>query len=109
MLRQIREPKTYIRGKYDLWFLFFYLKNIEPLNLSTVFPATSNLPKIIRDKRKFELNAANVFDILGSKMKTPSDIKFFLLKKKNRLLLLHLISQILRITSKCIFYLRFKY
>jgi hypothetical protein len=60
-------PKTYIRGKFELWFLVLFVKNIFIL-------LTNNG---MNYKTKIELGKNNATEILGPRVKQPKELKYF--------------------------------
>lgn len=69
-LKTIPEPKTYIRGKYELWFLVeYYLRLINCINSSNIGFKLNN---------KININHDNAIKILGSKILIPNSLENFL-------------------------------
>ena len=87
-LQTINSSKIYIRGKYEFWFLFEIIKNIneeiKKINSRTRSSTIANNRKIYY-KLKTEINPNNIFDLLPPKIKKPIDIKNFLTNNFNTL------------------------
>ncbi|SDG59694.1 Protein of unknown function [Pedobacter terrae] len=86
-LKAINDPKIYIRGKFELWFLLQYLDNIEKaLYKQFAKPNKEALfgNKVSYPKRKTVLNESNIFDILANKLTMPQDISDFLNNNYNK-------------------------
>lgn len=66
------EPKTYIRGKFELWYLVNYLKKLT--NILT----TSNQPKSTRAMIKTQLTSENAIEIISGKIAYPKELNKFL-------------------------------
>lgn len=92
MLETCVSEKSYIRGKYEFWFLFEMLKNIEQktrrindkirtMNLLV----DKEIDKKPLYKKKMDINGNNIFDIFSSKIQIPTDIKAFLELNYNKL------------------------
>jgi hypothetical protein len=84
--------KKYIRGKYEFWFLFEMLTNIEQeikkmnekIRSKNVLIANECDKKPLYKKRT-DINANNIFDIFPPRIKIPNDIKSFLEQNYNNL------------------------
>ena len=87
-IKAISEPKTYIRGKFEVWFFLEFFKNIE-LVLEKHFDSGSKAiyfeNKISYPKRRTELNDTNLIDLVANKIEIPQDVKEFLLLNFNLL------------------------
>lgn len=78
-LTLITNPKFYIRGKYEMWFLISYLNNL--------------MCELNKDKKKgdpkYKLNTSisisNSIALLGPRLRIPSDIKLFLQENLSKL------------------------
>lgn len=79
LISTISNQKSFIRGKYDLWFLTEILKTVEK-KIEEIY----NEENIIVDqnnpipRRKVEINHLTIFDLVCSKMIYPQDVKDFL-------------------------------
>lgn len=79
LLSTISNHKSFIRGKYDLWFLLEILKTVEK-KIEEIY----NQNNIIVDqinaipRRKIEINQLNIFDLVCPKMAYPEDVEIFL-------------------------------
>ncbi|SHE43398.1 DUF4435 domain-containing protein [Chryseobacterium takakiae] len=78
------KPQKFIRGKYDLYFMFLYLKYISEeivLEISKEvkkFNANAPNKKLIRPKLLIQVNESNIFQILNNKVKLPIKLKEFI-------------------------------
>jgi len=78
-LTLITNPKFYIRGKYEMWFLISYLNNL--------------MCELNKDKKKgdpkYKLNTSisisNSIALLGPRLRIPNDIKLFLQENLSKL------------------------
>lgn len=75
--------QKFIRGKYDLHFMFLYLKYISDyivLELSEEVKNhnKNNSEKIVRPKLLVQFNEQNMFQVLFNKVKEPTDLTNFL-------------------------------
>lgn len=71
-LKVIKDPKIFLRGKYEMWFLIEFLNNlIKELN--------KGIPK---GQERYKLNpsmaVSNSVTLLGPRLRIPKDIKDFL-------------------------------
>lgn len=86
LICDISNHKSFIRGKYDLWFLLELLKTvdkrIEFIYEKDKIPVTQENPM---PRKKVEISNLNVFDFVCSKMDYPDDVKSFLLTNFNSL------------------------
>lgn len=83
LLNSIKNQKSYIRGKYELWFFIEFIKSIDH-GIAKVYHADANgeLAQYPRPhKKNFDILANNVFDFICPKMAHSDDIVIFL--KKN--------------------------
>nr|WP_315035085.1 DUF4435 domain-containing protein [uncultured Chryseobacterium sp.] len=79
------KPKKFIRGKYELYFMFMYLKYISENIVNEISKEVKlhnkNAPKkdkIIRPKITIQLQEENIFQILYNKTKVPEKLKAFI-------------------------------
>lgn len=91
LLQTVNNPKTTIRGKYELWFFFRFLDALEKTLISDLNKEIENYNRLVpenlkkpKHKGKFEINSKNAFDIICPKMDFPHDVKSFLYKNKRR-------------------------
>jgi hypothetical protein len=66
------EPKIYIRGKFELWYLINFLKFL------TKILTTTNQPKSIRAMIKTQLTSENAIEIISGKIAYPKELNKFL-------------------------------
>ena len=84
-LETIESKKSFIRGKYEFWFLFEVFKNIDA-QINKINQKSRTLNGTITDEvkrntiysKRMEINPKNVFDFLPAKIDSPSDINAFL-------------------------------
>jgi len=82
-LRSISEPKNYVRGKYEFWFMFsFYKKTMDSLipflNEEIKKRNTLNKTKIPKYKVHIELKETNICEIMGPRVRMPIELSDFL-------------------------------
>lgn len=71
-IQKIHPHKSYLRGKYEIWFMVAYInKLVEIINSKK----SKGEPKI---KMQFNLNAENAIELLGPRLKKPADLAKFL-------------------------------
>ena len=77
-LKSIAEPKQYVRGKYELWFFVEMIKSVE--NAIGVIYDELNIEEreYPKPRKKFEVNSANAFYLLASRIPIPSELHSFL-------------------------------
>jgi predicted DNA-binding protein (MmcQ/YjbR family) len=75
-LREELQPKTYIRGKYELWFLVQFLDQLT--NRLRDLIKKSGKPFNVRTK----VSQENAIEILGPRVLCPESLKNFLVKHK---------------------------
>lgn len=80
------QKKKFVRGKYELFFMFIYVKFIT----ENIVPALSekikdynriNPEKIIRPKVTLQIKEENIFQVLSYKVKTPASLLSFISNK----------------------------
>lgn len=79
------KPQKFIRGKYELYFMFIYLKYISEYIIKEVSQEVkihnknaSRKDKIVRPKLTLQFNEENIFQILNNKSKIPEKFKSFI-------------------------------
>lgn len=79
------KPKKFIRGKYELYFMFMYLKYISENIVSEVSNEVKKhnknarkCDKVVRPKTTIQLKEENIFQILYNKTKIPEKLKTFI-------------------------------
>ena len=76
-------PKTFLRGKYELWFLFIFCKKVveiilPQLNTRIEEHNKKNKVKISKCKIHIELKEANMIEITAPRVKIPLEVKKFI-------------------------------
>ena len=84
-IKEETKPKKYIRGKYELYFMFMYLKYISENVVNEVSrevkehnKSARGKDKIVRPKSTIQIKEENVFQVLYNKSKVPIKLKSFL-------------------------------
>ncbi|WP_375577721.1 DUF4435 domain-containing protein [Marivirga tractuosa] len=115
-VNEISEPKKVVRGKFELWFFFSFIESLENTLIKDLNNEIDNFNRTVSSdmkkpkySRKYEINHKNVFDLLSSKVETPTDVKNFLKKNKRNGYISKIRNQILKITNTIEFNLRMKY
>jgi hypothetical protein len=79
------DPKTFIRGKYELYFMFMYLKYISEHLVNEISKEVKAhnknvgaLDKVVRPKSTIQLKEENIFQVLNNKTKVPESLKTFI-------------------------------
>jgi len=79
------KPKKYIRGKYELYFMFMYLKYISENLVNDISnevkehnKSAPKKEKVVRPKATIQLQEENIFQILYNKTKVPEKLKDFI-------------------------------
>lgn len=77
------EPKNYIRGKYELFFMFIYIKHltdkiVPELSCSARDYNKTTKNKIIRPKVTLQVKEENIFQILCNKVNEPESLNYFI-------------------------------
>lgn len=86
LIKDIDQHKNFLRGKYDLWFFLEILKTVDKTiesiyNSESIIPTTENpMPR-----KKLEITAQNIFDLVSPKMELPTDVVIFLTNNYNTL------------------------
>lgn len=85
LIRKESKPKKFIRGKYELYFMFMYLKYISDNVVSEISKEAKEhnknarrQDKVIRPKSTIQLNEENIFQVLYNKTKVPEKLKIFI-------------------------------
>lgn len=78
-LLQKQNPKTYIRGKFELWFLIQFVKVLEGNYREAAY--RENIPFNVRTT----LSLKNAIEILGPRLTIPSTLQAFLENNMERL------------------------
>ncbi|UTA66721.1 MULTISPECIES: DUF4435 domain-containing protein [Emticicia] len=82
-LKQLSVPKVYIRGKYELWFLFIFCRKVGNSTIEEIkenikaFNKNNNV-KISKPNLSIELKLQNIVHIMAPRIPIPSDVKKFL-------------------------------
>jgi hypothetical protein len=84
-IKEETKPKKYIRGKYELYFMFMYLKYISENVVNEISrevkehnKSVRGKDKIVRPKSTIQIKEENVFQVLYNKSKVPIKLKSFL-------------------------------
>ncbi|ASU32115.1 hypothetical protein MuYL_0212 [Mucilaginibacter xinganensis] len=83
-IKLIDDPKKYIRGKYDIWFLLESFRCVERmtgkinLKIKEMNNSLTEHQQIPLIRKNIDLNINNVFDVLPPKINMPTDIRQFL-------------------------------
>lgn len=84
-IKEETKPKKYIRGKYELYFMFMYLKYISENVVNEISrevkehnKSARGKDKIVRPKSTIQIKEENVFQVLYNKSKVPIKLKSFL-------------------------------
>ncbi|AFZ33595.1 hypothetical protein Glo7428_5217 (plasmid) [Gloeocapsa sp. PCC 7428] len=72
-------PKTYVRGKYELWFLVQFLDKLEKCLRDLI--KGYGKPFNVRTR----VSQENAIEILGPRVSCPDSLKFFLINHRNNL------------------------
>lgn len=76
ILKKTHQHKIYLRGKYEIWFLVTYInKLVEIIN-------SSKAKGEAKIKLQFNLTADNAVELLGPRLKKPTDINNFLITNR---------------------------
>lgn len=89
LIKSEAKPKKFIRGKYELHFMFMYLKYISEHIVKEVSKeikqhnknTTKSKDKIVRPKLTIQFNEENIFQLLYNKAKIPEKLKEFMTKR----------------------------
>ncbi|WP_159284391.1 DUF4435 domain-containing protein [Tenacibaculum maritimum] len=91
-LLAINCEKKFIRGKYELWFLFEMLKSIDGKvnNINNEITKLNNTKDLESEKtpllkKSFNIDVNNIFHIFPAKIKMPEDIEKFLTLNFNKI------------------------
>jgi hypothetical protein len=87
-LSNLGEPKVYLRGKYELWFMFIFCKKVieiivPKLNKGIKQHNRSNKTKITKCNIHIELKEQNILQITAPRVKIPKEVKEFISKNIN--------------------------
>lgn len=77
------QPQKFIRGKYDLHFMFLYLKYISEKIVKEVYDEIkihnrNCIDKITKPKLVIQINEQNIFQVLTNKVQVPENLKSFI-------------------------------
>lgn len=85
LINRETKPQKFIRGKYELYFMFMYIKYISEHIIKEVAKEVTNHNKVATKKNKItkpkltlQINEENVFQILNNKSKIPEKLKSFI-------------------------------
>lgn len=85
LIDKVSNPKKFIRGKYELYFMFMYLKYISENVVNEISKEVKEhnknarkQDKVIRPKSTIQLNEENIFQVLYNKTKIPEKLKIFI-------------------------------
>jgi hypothetical protein len=75
--------KSFVRGKYELVFLYLFCKKVvdnvlPPINKGIAGLNKANPGNIMRKCKIFSITEDNIFDVLAPKVKIPDELKYFL-------------------------------
>ncbi len=115
-LETVDDPKKILRGKYELWFFLRFLNALDSaiiadLNKEITAHNKSVPPAEQKQKysKKFQIDNKNIFDLLGSKIDTPHDVKKFFERNRKNSLVQEKMSYISEVLRSAVFHLRMKY
>lgn len=82
-LKGIHPPKVFIRGKYELWFLYAFCKNtvditVPKINKEIKKYNLTNEVKITKCKVTIPIKPENIVQVLAPRVRMPNDISIFL-------------------------------
>lgn len=82
-LKQIRPAKKFLRGKYEIWFLYAFCKNtiditIPELNKEIKKHNQANKIKLTKCKMTIAVKRENIIQITAPRVRLPSDVSDFL-------------------------------
>ncbi len=80
------QPQKFIRGKYELHFMFMYLKYISEHVIIEVANEVkthnrnclNKKDKVVKPKLTIQINEENIFQVLNNKVQTPNKLKDFI-------------------------------
>lgn len=85
LIEEANNAKTFIRGKYELYFMFIYLKYITDNVVSEISRKAKEhnrnaikKDQVTRPKSTIQLNEENIFQVLYNKAKIPEKFKTFI-------------------------------
>ncbi|QQV01340.1 MULTISPECIES: DUF4435 domain-containing protein [Chryseobacterium] len=85
LINEESKPKKFIRGKYELYFMFMYLKYISENVVNEISNEVKQhnrnargKDKIVRPKSTIPLKEENIFQVLYNKTKVPEKLKVFI-------------------------------
>ncbi|MDF2931342.1 MAG: hypothetical protein K0R36_673 [Chryseobacterium sp.] len=86
LIMPISNHKFFLRGKYDLWFLLEILKTVdETIKSIYITEDIERSPENPMPRKKLDITALNIFDLVSSKMTQPADVLNFLTTNYNAL------------------------
>ena len=82
-LENIKPPKKYIRGKYELWFLYAFCKKttditVPKINAEIKKYNSANTVKVTKCKVTIPVKPENILQILAPRVRIPPDVAHFL-------------------------------
>lgn len=82
-LKEIHPPKIFIRGKYELWFLYAFCKNtidvtVPKINKEIKKYNSTNENKLTKCKVAISIRPENIVQVLAPRVRIPNDISTFL-------------------------------
>ena len=89
-INQIHPPKIFLRGKYELWFLFAFCNNtirvtVPELNKSIKKINKSTSTKVTKAKVTISLKFENLLQVTAPRVRMPNELFDFLTFNKNKM------------------------
>lgn len=85
LINRESKPNKFIRGKYELYFMFMYLKYISEKVVNEISKevkehnkSARRQDKIVRPKSTIQIKEENIFQVLYNKTKVPEKLKTFI-------------------------------